>query len=149
MILPFKSNLYFFYSNKIYFKFNNINEFNKIYDINNNIKRIWLRESGPDARPLNLGSRSWTQENWVLKQDSLALGPDADALPMGSNPRALGQVGLQNPSDLGLHPCHTQATWVKRPFQASIFLGMEGNVLPKLIIILIRRTTVNPGKNNK
>jgi len=47
----------FFYSNKIYFKFNNINEFNKIYDINNNIKLIWPRESGPHARPINLGSR--------------------------------------------------------------------------------------------
>ena len=55
----------FFYSNKIYFKFNNINEFNKIYDINNNIKLIWPRESGPDAGPINLGSRCWTQENWV------------------------------------------------------------------------------------
>jgi len=31
----------FFDSNKIYFKFNNFNEFNNIYDINNNIKLIW------------------------------------------------------------------------------------------------------------
>ena len=30
----------FFYSNKIYFKFINMNEFNNIYDINNNIKVI-------------------------------------------------------------------------------------------------------------
>jgi hypothetical protein len=30
----------FFYSNKIYFKFNNMNELNNIYDINNNIKLI-------------------------------------------------------------------------------------------------------------
>jgi len=27
-------------SNKIYFKFNNFNEFNKIYDINDNIKLV-------------------------------------------------------------------------------------------------------------
>jgi len=31
----------FFYGNKIYFKFNNINEINNIYNINNNIKFIW------------------------------------------------------------------------------------------------------------
>jgi hypothetical protein len=30
----------FFYSNKIYFKFINMNEFNNIYDINNNIKLL-------------------------------------------------------------------------------------------------------------
>jgi len=56
---------------------------------------------------------------------------------MCSDPRALGQAGLQNPSDLGLHPCHTQATWVRCPFLASIFLGMEGDVLPKLITTTI------------
>ena len=37
MILSSKSNLYFFYGNKIYFKFNNINEINNL----NNIKFVW------------------------------------------------------------------------------------------------------------
>ena len=32
--------MFVFNSNKIYFKFNNMNEFNNIYDINNNIKLI-------------------------------------------------------------------------------------------------------------
>jgi hypothetical protein len=37
----FKLNLYFFDSNNIYFKFNNMNEFNNIYNINKNIKLVW------------------------------------------------------------------------------------------------------------
>ena len=32
--------MFFFDSNKIYFKFNNINEFNNIYNINSNIKFV-------------------------------------------------------------------------------------------------------------
>ena len=32
--------MFFFYSNKIYFKCNNINEFNNIYDINNNNNKL-------------------------------------------------------------------------------------------------------------
>jgi hypothetical protein len=69
--------------------------------------------------------------------DPRELGLDADALPMGPDPRALGQARLQNPSYLGLRRCHTHATWGRRPFPASIFLGMEGDALPKLIIIII------------
>jgi hypothetical protein len=37
----FKLNLYFFDRNNIYFKFNNMNEFNNIYNINKNIKLVW------------------------------------------------------------------------------------------------------------
>jgi hypothetical protein len=33
----------FFYSNNIYFKFNNINEYNNIYNIKNNIKLSLLK----------------------------------------------------------------------------------------------------------
>jgi hypothetical protein len=50
-------------------------------------------------------------------------------------PRALGQVGLQDPRDLGLHPSHTQETWVGCPFPAPSYLGLEGDVKSKLIII--------------
>jgi len=71
-----------------------------------------------------------------LTQAPLALGLDANALPVSPDPRALGHAGLQNPSDLSLRPCHTQTTWVRRPFPSSIFLGMERDVLPKLIIII-------------
>jgi hypothetical protein len=37
----FKLNLYIFDRNNIYFKFNNMNEFNNIYNINKNIKLVW------------------------------------------------------------------------------------------------------------
>jgi len=48
------------------------------------------------------------------------------------DPKALCQAGLQDPRDFGLHLCHTQATWVRRPFPAISYLGVEGDVKPKL-----------------
>jgi hypothetical protein len=35
------NSIFFFDSNNIYFKFNNINEYNNIYNINKNIKLAW------------------------------------------------------------------------------------------------------------
>jgi len=49
----------------------------------------------------------------------------------------LGQAMLQDPKDLDLLSCHTQATWVWRPFPAPNFLGLEGNPLPKIIVVVV------------
>jgi hypothetical protein len=49
----------------------------------------------------------------------------------------LGQVGLYDPKDLGLRSCHIQATWMRRPFPAPSFLGLERDAWPKLIMIII------------
>jgi hypothetical protein len=48
----------------------------------------------------------------------------------------LGQAGLQDPNDLGLCSHHSQATWVRCPFSAPSFLGMEGDARPKLLITI-------------
>jgi len=61
--------------------------------------------------------------------DPEALGPDAE-------PRALGQGGCKTQWTLICVP-YTQATWARHPFLASSFLGLEGDVRSKLIIIII------------
>jgi hypothetical protein len=86
--------------------------------------------SGGAARPKAFGSWRVTQGIWVLTQDLWELGPYAGH-------KVLGQVGLQDPRDLGLRSCHTQATWVRRPFPTPSFLGIDGDPWPKLIIIII------------
>ena len=86
--------------------------------------------SGGAARPKAFGSWRVTQGIWVLTQDPWELGPYAGY-------KVLGQVGLQDPRDLGLRSCHTQATWVRRPFPTPSFLGIEGDPWPKIIIIII------------
>jgi len=37
------------------------------------------------------------------------------------------------PKGLGPAPCHTQQTWVRRPFPVISFLGLKKDVRPKLI----------------
>jgi len=86
--------------------------------------------SGGATRPKAFGSWRVTQGIWVLTQDLWELGPYAGH-------KVLGQVGLQDPRDLGLRSCHTQATWVRRPFPTPSFLGIDGDPWPKLIIIII------------
>jgi len=54
-----------------------------------------------------------------------------------SDPSVMGQVGLQDSKDLDQLLCHSQATWVRRSFLAPSFLGLEGHVELKLIIIII------------
>jgi len=54
-----------------------------------------------------------------------------------SNPTILGYARLQDPRDLSLHSYLSQATWVRCPFLAPSFLGLKGDVKPKLIIIII------------
>lgn len=48
-----------------------------------------LRELGFDDGPKRIESIRWTQENWILTRDPLALGPDADTLTMSPNPGVL------------------------------------------------------------
>jgi len=57
-------------------------------------------------------------------------------LGFGLDPRSLDQAGMQDPSDLGWHLCQTQATWDKHPFLARSYLGLEGDVTPKLTITI-------------
>jgi hypothetical protein len=47
------------------------------------------RELGFDGGPKRIESIRWTQENWVLTRDPLALDPDADTLTMSPNPGVL------------------------------------------------------------
>jgi hypothetical protein len=54
-----------------------------------------------------------------------------------SYPIILGQVGLHDSRDLGLLPCHFQATWVWHALSDQRNVGLEGHVRPKLIIIII------------
>jgi hypothetical protein len=54
-----------------------------------------------------------------------------------SNPSVVGQVGLQDPRNLDMLPCHSQTTRVRRPFLAPSFLGLKGHVEHKLIIMII------------
>jgi len=37
---------------------------------------------------------------------------------------------VQDPRDLGLHSSHTQAHWVRCPFPALSFLGLENDAYP-------------------
>jgi hypothetical protein len=53
-----------------------------------------------------------------------------------SNPSVVGQVGLQDPRNLDMLPCHSQTTRVRRSFLAPSFLGLKGHVEHKLIIII-------------
>ena len=66
---------------------------------------------------------------WIRTPDTTTLGPNTD-------PGALVQTGVQDPSDLGRCLCQIQATWVRCPFPAPSFLGLEGDAWPKLIIII-------------
>jgi len=77
--------------------------------------------SGYNIGPIKLGLGRRTHLLWVW-------------MP---NPTIMGYARLQDPRDLSLHSYHSQATWVKCPFLAPSFLGLQGNVKPKLIIIII------------
>jgi len=48
---------------------------------------------------------------------------------------------LQDPRDLNLWSCHSQATWIRCTFPTPSFLGLERDVRPKLITITITTTT--------
>jgi hypothetical protein len=65
--------------------------------------------------------------------DSLALGPHIE-------PKSIGSSGTIRPRELGSASCHTQVTWVSRPFPDPK-KGLEGDARPKLIIIMIIITT--------
>jgi len=54
--------------------------------------------------------------------------------------RALGQASPQDSRDVDRHPCHTQAAWIRRSFLVPSFLGLEGNVRPKLLTITTTTT---------
>jgi hypothetical protein len=46
------------------------------------------------------------------------------------------------PKGLGPAPCHTQQTWVRRPFPVISFLGLKKDVRPKLIITTTTTTII-------
>jgi len=74
----------------------------------------------PDSRPLSL---------------TAMLNP----LDLSQNvgPKSLGVDRVTRPKGPRSASCHTQATWVRRPFPAPSLLGLEGDVRLKLIIIII------------
>jgi len=70
-----------------------------------------------------------------------------DVRPICLRSRRLTQVSLvrrccKSQRDLGLRSCHAQATWVRCTFLAPSFLVLEGDVKPKLIIIIIIDFTI-------
>ena len=59
------------------------------------------------------------------------------ALGLDARPYSLGLGGAAKPKGLGSASCHTQETWLGFLFPTPSFLGLEGDVIPKLIIIII------------
>jgi hypothetical protein len=62
---------------------------------------------------------------------------DLIALGLDTCPKCLGLGGAVRLKGLGLRPCHSQTTWVRRNFSAPSFFGIEGHVRSKLIKITI------------
>jgi hypothetical protein len=62
---------------------------------------------------------------------------DLIALGLDTCPKCLGLGGAVRLKGLGLRPCHSQTTWVRRNFSAPSFFGIEGHVRSKLIKIKI------------
>jgi hypothetical protein len=57
---------------------------------------------------------------------------DLKALGPHSGSKSIGPSGTIRPGELGSASCHTQITWVSRPFPDPK-KGLEGDVRPKLL----------------
>jgi hypothetical protein len=99
--------------------------------------RMWLSGSDCNIRskrfehqPIKFGLGRKTQDYWVLTQTH-------QPRVWTPNLSVLSQGRMQDPKDLSLRPCHSQATWVRLSFLDPSFLSLEEHVKSKLIIIII------------
>jgi hypothetical protein len=171
LFFKFINNINYNKNNNIYNTNNNIfniktikyNKNNNIYNTNNNIFilifliiikiTIFITQIiiFRNLRPINVGTWRWTQENWVLTQDPLLLGPDAGPINLEYWSRTqdnwfLIQVPRKLSRDAGPNSLrswrHTQENWVLTQqlgwgVSAAGFLGLKRDVWPKLTTIMI------------
>jgi len=171
IFFKFINNINYNKNNNIYNTNNNIfniktikyNKNNNIYNTNNNIFilifliiikiTIFITQIiiFRNLKPINVGTWRRTQENWVLTQDPLLLGPDAGPINLEYWSRTqdnwvLIQVPRKLSRDAGPNSLrswrHTQENWVLTQqlgwgVPAAGFLGLERDVWPKLTTIMI------------